>query len=405
MKLKLALLLAALLLFPLANATLDKPNWSIGDYWDYNGSYQITEEIDFGNLSGEGNVTFSGSLNTFPDGFDLQFEVVDIEIKNINDQSIGCYKTSVDGTFSGDFSLEGDFNLFNIPIESIDGNFEMRIVGYVYFATTTLSVVSTENDLYLNISTDTNLENFIPGFNPNMQIDILTSYNPPLPFMDFPINKGDTWEASSTATVSGQLFSDWEMPTTGPVSFSFACTDKIGDDIYLIKTNFNPVGDIMGGSDEVDMFWSESIGMIQKLMSSGESQILSIELADHGYRGEENSPPNAIITVETAQPKSGTNVFLKSESTDPDGNIVSWYWDFGDGTNSTQQNPAHTYTSGDTYTITLTVMDNYGEEDTAVKTIVVESSGGDSTPGFEVLLAFVAVIIVAFIRKNTRSFR
>ncbi|GIV34383.1 MAG: hypothetical protein KatS3mg031_1918 [Chitinophagales bacterium] len=37
-------------------------------------------------------------------------------------------------------------------------------------------------------------------------------------------------------------------------------------------------------------------------------------------------------------------------------NAVSWLWDFGDGNTSTDQNPSHTYTYIDTFTVTLTVM-------------------------------------------------
>lgn len=35
--------------------------------------------------------------------------------------------------------------------------------------------------------------------------------------------------------------------------------------------------------------------------------------------------------------------------------IVSWYWDFGDGTTSAQQNPSHSYDNAGTYTISLVV--------------------------------------------------
>lgn len=35
------------------------------------------------------------------------------------------------------------------------------------------------------------------------------------------------------------------------------------------------------------------------------------------------------------------------------GNPIEWLWDFGDGNQSTQQNPSHTYTSGGPYTVTL----------------------------------------------------
>lgn len=42
------------------------------------------------------------------------------------------------------------------------------------------------------------------------------------------------------------------------------------------------------------------------------------------------------------------------------GNIVSWSWDFGDGTTSTNQNPVHNYNSLGTFDIILTVENEYG---------------------------------------------
>ena len=35
----------------------------------------------------------------------------------------------------------------------------------------------------------------------------------------------------------------------------------------------------------------------------------------------------------------------------------TWFWDFGDGSTSTEQNPVHTYESPGNYTVTLTVTD------------------------------------------------
>lgn len=48
------------------------------------------------------------------------------------------------------------------------------------------------------------------------------------------------------------------------------------------------------------------------------------------------------------------------ESTDSDGTIVSWLWDFGDSSTSTLQNPSHTYALQGSKTVTLTVTDNRG---------------------------------------------
>lgn len=47
-------------------------------------------------------------------------------------------------------------------------------------------------------------------------------------------------------------------------------------------------------------------------------------------------------------------------SSDPSGSIVSWDWDFGDGTKSTQKNPSKTYTTNGFYNVSLTIVSNTG---------------------------------------------
>ncbi len=51
------------------------------------------------------------------------------------------------------------------------------------------------------------------------------------------------------------------------------------------------------------------------------------------------------------------------EFTDSSQNIAqTWLWDFGDGNTSTEQNPVHQYESEGTYTVSLTVTNNVGED-------------------------------------------
>ncbi|MFO0744646.1 MAG: PKD domain-containing protein [Myxococcota bacterium] len=59
-------------------------------------------------------------------------------------------------------------------------------------------------------------------------------------------------------------------------------------------------------------------------------------------------------------------------STDPDGQVVGWSWNFGDGTPvSTEKSPRHSYLSAGVYTVTLTVTDNEGltHSDTTLATV------------------------------------
>jgi PKD repeat protein len=64
----------------------------------------------------------------------------------------------------------------------------------------------------------------------------------------------------------------------------------------------------------------------------------------------------------TATPTSGKvplNVTFMDTS---DASPVQWLWDFGDGTNSTEQNPAHTYTSAGIYNISLKAWNDLGSD-------------------------------------------
>jgi PKD repeat protein len=54
---------------------------------------------------------------------------------------------------------------------------------------------------------------------------------------------------------------------------------------------------------------------------------------------------------------------------------ASWLWVFGDGQTSTDQNPAHTYMTAGTYTVTLTVKNQFGQ-DTKVMTDLINVGKG-----------------------------
>ncbi|TQV88005.1 PKD domain-containing protein [Aliikangiella coralliicola] len=86
------------------------------------------------------------------------------------------------------------------------------------------------------------------------------------------------------------------------------------------------------------------------------------EIEDYSVLISEAS--NEAPTAKVNGPYSGvvnTGIDFSSEgSTDSDGFIQSYLWDFGDGNSSTDENPTHNYSTSGQYTVTLTVTDDDG---------------------------------------------
>jgi PKD repeat protein len=66
--------------------------------------------------------------------------------------------------------------------------------------------------------------------------------------------------------------------------------------------------------------------------------------------------------------------FDGSGSSDPDGSVVSYAWDFGDGTTATGATPDHTYPAAGGYPVTLVVTDNSGGTGSITQTVTVTAA-------------------------------
>lgn len=93
------------------------------------------------------------------------------------------------------------------------------------------------------------------------------------------------------------------------------------------------------------------------------------------YRIENATDGRSPSAEASANKTSGTAplkvTFSSVSTTDPDGDALSYAWDFGDGGTSTAADPAHTYRANGTYTATLTVKDPTGRTASASVQVVV----------------------------------
>jgi hypothetical protein len=175
------------------------------------------------------------------------------------------------------------------------------------------------------------------------------------------------YSLSSRATV-GQV--DWAIPAWSTVG-EFHQTPDIAP---LIQALINRSG------------WAEGNAMGFTLSASGDrtaeawdGDAPSAPLLHVEYEVSEapaNSPPIAAFT----QTIDGLAVSFSDGSTDSDGSVTAWQWDFGDGNSSSARNPDHSYADGGIYTVYLTVSDEDGAGDTASTSFTLEAPPPEPQP-------------------------
>ncbi|UCB61184.1 MAG: PKD domain-containing protein [Candidatus Bathyarchaeota archaeon] len=94
-----------------------------------------------------------------------------------------------------------------------------------------------------------------------------------------------------------------------------------------------------------------------------------------------NADPNGPYTGYVGYPVT----FDGTGSSDPDGDPLSYEWQFGDGTLpvSDTSTPSHTYSVAATYTVQLTVIDGRGGMDIAYTTATITATGWITAHKFE----------------------
>jgi hypothetical protein len=116
------------------------------------------------------------------------------------------------------------------------------------------------------------------------------------------------------------------------------------------------------------------------------------------HHGSDNQAPTAVFTA--SQPSSDqvtTYAFSSAGTTDKDGTVTTFAWDFGDGTSSAAPSPVHVYGATGYYAVKLTVADNNGATASATGTVDIKTpavSAAVETAAVTVSLPQVATVQV-----------
>ncbi len=154
--------------------------------------------------------------------------------------------------------------------------------------------------------------------------------------------------ASSPAVADGKVYFTTD-PCCGFTSYLVCLNASTGNKVwdYNLNTQFQTKS-------------SPALAAGKVFVGSGDGRVFAF--GDIVFLADANGPYNGIVNTSVA--------FTGAVYGGQPG--FSWFWDFGDGATSTQQNPTHTFTSVGEYTITLTVTDSLGTIATDETTAFIE---------------------------------
>ena len=146
------------------------------------------------------------------------------------------------------------------------------------------------------------------------------------------------------------------------------------DDSYKNKWDNSSIGNYWDDYSGVDAD-NDGLGDTPYNISEGDSwDNYPLMLTTEVYSDFDSRSPIASFSYSPPLPSvHPATVQFTDLSKDRDGYIVSWFWDFGDGDTSNEQNSMHSYLEGGIYYVALTVTDDDGFTDTETKTISVKN--------------------------------
>jgi PKD repeat protein len=159
-------------------------------------------------------------------------------------------------------------------------------------------------------------------------------------------------------------------------------TIEVGDTVRWTN-NANRTHDVTAD----DFSWASETSssfIFSRTFNSVEEVLYHCTVHSAPGRNINTSQNGRINVIEGAQNQAPTAAFSSTctdlgcnftdQSTDSDGSIASWSWDFGDGSMSSAQNPGHSYAAAGTYTVSLSVTDDGGTSDFTSSMVMVTES-------------------------------
>ena len=169
------------------------------------------------------------------------------------------------------------------------------------------------------------------------------------------------------------------QPQANVVSFAAAQTgsEPLSGNIEILRVWFTvvgPVGNTVTSGTTIGEILSPALVRLNNKVRVSDA---TLTVTTGG--GTTNQSPTAVITGLTTGPVGTALALSGGQSSDPDGTIASYAWNFGNGQSGTGPSVSPVFSAAGTYTVRLTVTDNQGA--TATRDVVVTISAVSPSTG------------------------
>ena len=184
---------------------------------------------------------------------------------------------------------------------------------------------------------------------------------------------------STTATIEDtNPVADFTATPTGgsePLTVDFTDNSTSYDGISAWEWDFNNDGTVDStAQNPTHTYIGDGTYSVTLNVSEADGSSDTVTKVDYITVTNVNQPPTSDPNGPYTDTEGVSVTFDGSGSSDPDGSIDSYDWDFGDGNTGTGVNPVHAYTQDGTYTVTLEVTDNDGATDTDTTTATISDT-------------------------------
>jgi glucose/arabinose dehydrogenase/chitodextrinase len=186
---------------------------------------------------------------------------------------------------------------------------------------------------------------------------------------------------SNAAITGGFVYRGNQFPSSMRGNYFFADYARH----WIKRLTLDANGNVSGVFNFEPISGSESAGDIVYLTEGPDGALYYVDLGYSDISGtfgvskirrirytQSNQAPVALVSANpTSGPAPLAVTFSSAGSMDPEGQPITYSWDFGDGTSSTASNPVHTYAQPGQYVVRLTVSDGVNSSLSTPLTITV----------------------------------